>query len=136
MLIYEQRLWSTNHPRGVDSGVEFYGTKGLMFLSRRGLIEVFDERRQPVEVAVTPEPQNTDAHIADFIDCVRTGKKPNGDIHIGHLTTTLCHLGNIATRIGSALQFDPETETITNNDQANSLVTRRYRDHWSVPRAT
>lgn len=136
MLIYEQRLWSTNHPRGVDSGVEFYGTKGLMFLSRRGLIEVFDELGQPVAVEVTPEPQNTDSHIADFIDCIRTGKKPNGDIHIGHLTTTLCHLGNIATRVGSAIQFDPETETITNNDQANSLVTRRYRDHWSVPRTT
>ncbi|HAA48229.1 MAG TPA: gfo/Idh/MocA family oxidoreductase, partial [Planctomycetaceae bacterium] len=36
LLIYEQRLWSTNYPHNVDSGVEFYGTKGQMFLSRRG----------------------------------------------------------------------------------------------------
>ena len=36
MLIYEPRLWSTTHPFNVDSGVEYYGTKGKLFLSRRG----------------------------------------------------------------------------------------------------
>src|SRR5262245_41855994 len=35
LLIYEQRLWSTNYPRNVDSGAEFYGTNRQMFLSRR-----------------------------------------------------------------------------------------------------
>ena len=40
MLIYEQRLWSTNYPYNCDSGAEFYGTKGLMFLSRRGKVQV------------------------------------------------------------------------------------------------
>ena len=44
LLIYEQRLWSTNYPHNSDSGAEFYGTKGQMFLSRRGKIEV--RRRQ------------------------------------------------------------------------------------------
>ena len=35
ILIYEQRLWSTNYPYNCDSGAEFHGTKGQMFLSRR-----------------------------------------------------------------------------------------------------
>ena len=30
LLIYEQRLWSTNYPHNTDSGAEFYGTKGQM----------------------------------------------------------------------------------------------------------
>ena len=38
MLIYEDRLWSTNYPHNRDAGVEYYGTKGQMFLTRRGKI--------------------------------------------------------------------------------------------------
>ena len=41
ILIYEMRLWSTSYPFNVDSGAEFYGTKGKMFLSKRGKFEVF-----------------------------------------------------------------------------------------------
>ena len=44
MLIYEQRLWSTNYPHNTDSGVEFYGTKGQMYLSRRGKIQDMSPR--------------------------------------------------------------------------------------------
>ncbi len=54
LLIYEQRLWSTNYPHNVDSGAEFYGERGLMFLSRRGKVEVRDERNARVDIAVTP----------------------------------------------------------------------------------
>src|SRR6185437_10815319 len=54
MLIYEQRLWSTNYPYNCDSGAEFYGTKGMMFLSRRGKIQVFDDKENVVPVDVTP----------------------------------------------------------------------------------
>ena len=44
MLIFEMRLWSTNYPHNTDSGAEFYGTKGQMYLSRRGKIEVRGDR--------------------------------------------------------------------------------------------
>ena len=40
------RLWSTNYPYNCDSGVEFYGTQGQMFLSKRGKIEVLGERNK------------------------------------------------------------------------------------------
>jgi predicted dehydrogenase len=133
MLIYEQRLWSTNYPHNVDSGVEFYGTKGQMFLSRRGKIEVFGDRNKSIKVNVTPEAQNAEKHVANFLHCVRTGETPNGEIEKGHLTTTLCHLGNLATRLGRSLKFDPETEQIVGDDEANAMVSRRYRDHWGTP---
>jgi len=133
MLIYEQRLWSTNYPHNVDSGVEFYGTKGQMFLSRRGKVAVFGNRNQRIRIDITPEEQNAEKHVADFLDCIRTGRRPNGEIELGHLTASLCHLGNIATRLGRSLQFNPDTEQIIGDPEADALVSRKYRDHWGTP---
>lgn len=134
MLIYEQRLWSTNYPHNVDSGVEFYGVKGQMFLSRRGKIEVRGERNKRIDVKVEREAQNAEKHIANFLDCVRTGKRPNAEIEIGHLTASLCHLGNIATRLGRSFAFDPEKERVIGDDEADKLVAREYRTHWGTPK--
>jgi len=132
-LIYEQRLWSTNYPHNTDSGAKFYGTKGQMYLSRRGKVKVLGERNGPIDVQIETRPQDTDRHVADFFDAIRNDRRPNADIELGHMTATLCHLGNIATRLRESLQFDPQTEQITNKDDANRLVQRQYRDHWGVP---
>ena len=135
MLIYEQRLWSTNYPHNVDSGVEFYGTKGQMFLSRRGKIQILGERNAKIDVTVEGEAQNAEKHVANFLHCVRTGESPNAEIEIGHLTTSLCHLGNMATRLGRSFRFDPEKEHVIGDDEANRLVSREYRaDHWATPK--
>ena len=134
LLIYEQRLWSTNYPHNVDSGVEFYGTKGQMFLSRRGKIAVYGERNRRIKVNGTPGEQNAGKHVANFVQCVRTGDTPNGDIELGHLTTSLCHLGNVATRLGRSFQFDPKTEQAVGDPEANALMSRPYRDHWGKPK--
>ncbi len=134
LLIYEQRLWSTNYPLNVDSGAEFYGTKGQMFLSRRGKIQVFADRNQPVPISIKPEPQNDAAHVRNFCDSIREGKSLNADALAGHLSSSLCHLGNIATRLGRSLTFDPQSEQIVGDDEANALVRRPYRDHWATPR--
>jgi predicted dehydrogenase len=136
LLIYEQRLWSTNYPYNVDSGAEFYGTKGQMLLSRRGKIQVKDSDNKPVEVAVKPEPHNDQAHVQNFCDAIRSGAKLNADALTGHLSTSLCHLANIAVRVGRSLTFDPQTEQITGDEQANSLIHRQYREHWGTPKST
>jgi len=134
MLIYEQRLWSTNYPHNVDSGVEFYGTRGQMFLSRRGKIQVLGERNKKVAVDIAPKPQDAESHIANFVDSVRNGVKPNGDIELGHLTSSLPHLGNIATRLRRTLEFDPQSEQFHGDDEANRLLSREYRsNHWAAP---
>lgn len=134
MLIYEQRLWSTNYPYNVDSGAEFYGERGQMFLSRRGKIQVLDDRNRPVEVHVKPERQHDAAHVRNFCDAMRGRSQPTADALTGHLSTSLCHLGNIATRLGRSLQFDPQSEQIAGDDEANTLLRREYRDHWAAPR--
>jgi predicted dehydrogenase len=134
MLIYEQRLWSSSYPYNVDSGAEFYGTAGIMFLSRRGKIQVRNEKNESLDVKIEPEAQNEVAHVANFIDSVRNGGKPNAEIEIGHLTASLCHLGNMATRLRRTLNFDPQSEQIVGDDEANQLVRRSYREHWGTPK--
>lgn len=134
LLIYEQRLWSTNYPYNVDSGAEFYGTDGQMFLSRRGKVEVRSGKNEKVDLAIKPEAQNDVAHVRNFCDAIRTGAPLNAPALTGHLTASLCHLGNIATRLGRSLVFNPKTEQIVGDDQANALVRREYREHWGKPR--
>jgi predicted dehydrogenase len=134
MLVYEQRLWSTNYPHNCDSGAEFYGTKGQMFLSRRGKLQVLDDQNRPVKLPAELEPQDDAAHVRNFCDAIRTGAKLNADALTGHLSTSLCHLGNIATRLGRSLRFDPDAEQILNDPAANALVHREYREHWGTPR--
>lgn len=134
LLIYEQRLWSTNYPHNCDSGAEFYGTKGQMFLSRRGKLEIRSDRNALIDAKIKSEPQDDAAHVRNFCDAIRTGAKLNADALTGHLSSSLCHLGNLATLLGRSLKFDPETEQIVGDDEANALVRRKYREHWGAPR--
>jgi predicted dehydrogenase len=134
LLIYEQRLWSTNYPHNCDSGAEFYGTKGQMFLSRRGKIEVQSDGNAKVKLDIEPKGQDDAAHVLNLCEAIRGNAKLNADALTGHLSTALCHLGNIATRLGRSLNFDPQKEQILGDDQANALVRRAYRDHWGTPK--
>jgi predicted dehydrogenase len=136
MLIYEQRLWSTNYPvpYNCDSGAEFYGTKGRMFLSRRGKIQVVGPDNRPMDVAVERMEQDVDKHIANFLQCVRTGETSNADALTGHLSSSLAHLGNISARLGRSFDFDGEKEQISGDEEANALLKREYRDHWGTPK--
>ena len=134
MLIYEQRLWSTNYPHNCDSGVEFYGTAGQMFVSRRGKLEVRGPRNAVIDLDIELTPQDDAAHTANFVDSIREGKTPTAEIEVGHLSTALCHLGNLAARLGRSLKFDPQAERFVDDDEANLLVSRKYRpDHWAMP---
>ncbi len=133
MLIYEQRLWSRSYPYNVDSGAEFFGTKGKLFVSKRGKLEILDDGNRRIE-AKPKNPPELLGHQEDFLDAIRTGRRPNAEIEIGHLSATLSHLGNLAARLGRSLRFDPKKEQILGDEEANALVRREYRQgHWAVP---
>ena len=74
-------------------------------------------------------------HFQNFIDCVRSRKRE--DLHCevieGHLSTALCHLANISYRTGRKLKFDPATETFPGDEEANRLLTRAYREPYTLP---
>ena len=134
-LIYEIRIWSTNYPYNCDMGAEFYGTRGQIFVSLRGKMRILNDKNQRIEVEPKQPPKIIEDHRADFVDALKTGRRPNADIEEGHLTATLCHLGNICTRVRRTLTFDPQTEQIVGDEEANALVRRAYRKgHWAIPK--
>jgi predicted dehydrogenase len=133
-LIFEMRLWSTNYPYNIDNGCEFYGTEGKLLVSKRGKLQIWGSDNQSIQ-ASPKEPSELLDHHDDFLDAIVTRRRPHADIEIGHLSATLCHLANIATRVGGSLDFDPATEQILHDEKANQLVGRTYRDHhWAVPK--
>jgi len=134
-LVFEMRLWSKNYPLNCDSGVEFFGTAGKMFLSKRGKMLIFDEQNRVVEEK-RKESAKPLAHLEDFLGAIRTGRRPNADILEGFRSVALIHLANIAVQTGRALVFDPATEQILGDEQANLLLSREYRDggHWAIPK--
>jgi predicted dehydrogenase len=75
------------------------------------------------------------SHFQNFIDCVRSRKRENLRCEIleGHMSTSLCHLANIAFRTGRKLTFDPKTETFPGDKEANGYLTRKYREPYVVP---
>ena len=130
-LIFEQRIWAPYFEQGYENGDAFYGTDGLMLLGKHGGWKLFGPRNKLREqMNGSPDLR---AHHDDFFRCIREGGTPNADIEIGHLSSSLCHLGNIATRVGRVLEFDPKHEQIVGNGEANALVSRNYRDHWGRP---
>ncbi len=78
--------------------------------------------------------QDDVSHVTNFCDAIRGSAKLNADALTGHLSTSLCHLGNIATRVGRSFAFDPATERVLGDPEADDLCRRTYREHWGKPR--
>jgi len=125
--------WRFNSTR-----VEIYGTKGQMYLGRHGGgWQAFGmdpkNAKQNVETGHAHGVQGNVWHQDNFLKCIRSGERPNSDILDGHLSTTLCNLGNISLRVGcKKLLWDGKAERFTNSDDANKLVKRTYRDPWVI----
>jgi predicted dehydrogenase len=134
LIIYEQRIWSPSQQDGYGDGNAFYGTDGYMLLSKHTGWKLFDPKNQLVkeEQGLYSVPE----HAADFLEAIRTGKPPSADIEIGHHSATMAHLANILARAGrQRLVFDPKTEHIVGDPEADALTVRTYRQgHWSVPK--
>ncbi|MFM1919165.1 MAG: hypothetical protein RLZZ303_799 [Candidatus Hydrogenedentota bacterium] len=71
-------------------------------------------------------------HHADFIECVKTRSDPKAPVEVGHGSGTMCHIANIALRLGRKLQWDPAAERFINDDEANRLLAPRVRTPWLV----
>jgi predicted dehydrogenase len=119
--------------------IEIYGTDGLMYVGRHGGgWQVFGKPKtasRPGELVAQHPGRPGDApHEQDFLDAIKTRKRPNADIAIGHRSASLVHLGNIAHRVGNArLDYDPARETFAGNEAADKLLGRENASPYRVP---
>lgn len=116
-------------------GIKFEGTDGWIFVEIHGgrleasSPELLDEATQRqkfgdkwVDLGRSP------GHHQDFIQSCYSRKQPiaaGGEI--GHRTATICHLNNIAMKLGRKLKWDPEKEVFIDDDEANKLVKPEMR---------
>lgn len=114
---------------------------GAIFRGEKGNIEILrgHARANPSEL-LKDAPPNTPGgpkesvpHIANFIDCVRTRKRPAADAETGHRATTVCHLINICRKLDRKLQWDPKAEKFLNDQAADALISRPRRKGYELP---
>jgi predicted dehydrogenase len=132
-LIFEQRIWSPYVQEEYENGNAFYGTKGMLIIGHTIGWKLYG----PKNVLIDEQKSRVSlpAHHSNFVQAIRGGGKPNAPALGGHVAAGVCHLANIATRLGRTLTIDPATETIVGDEQAQAMTKRAYRDgHWAVPK--
>jgi predicted dehydrogenase len=142
------------------SGLEFFGTKGSLSISRKGFAITADPDLPPLALVpgareghpiggpratapkeVRPRTQalvdrsgNSDeqyrAHARDFLDCIRSRKAPVSDLESAQRVSVACHLANLSLRLGRKLRWDTKTRTVVGDAAAARALVRPYRTPW------
>lgn len=116
-IFWEHRLWSSHGVEGRSSGVSFHGDQGTLVVDRGGW-KVYDHREN-----VTSDASDLlTAHLRNFVDCIRSRKTPAADLRIGNVSSAICHLGNIAYRLGREIKFDAARLDFGSDSDANRLL--------------
>lgn len=117
-------------PRGFEGakfGINFYGEKGSLALAGTD-VKIYDLNDKLIREI---KGKGDDVlHFANFADAIREGRPLRAEIEDGQKSTLLCHLGNIAWRTGTTVNFDPVSKKIIDNRKAVRLWGREYRRGW------
>lgn len=119
-----------------DNGIYFEGEKGNLFVSRGRLsgsaVEEMRESPLPDDALTKLYRGRPGNHMRNFFECIKTRELPISDVYTHHRAMTTCHLANIAIRLGRPLTWDPETEQIVGDDEANAWQSRPQRKGYEV----
>jgi predicted dehydrogenase len=119
---------------GEGYGTKFYGTEGEAVVNRGGYA-VRGKQGKKVDEVLGPNDLRLYAsanHHEDFFACMRRRTRPICDVEVGHRGATISHLGNIAIRLGRALEYDPEKEVFLNDTAANRMLSKPMRGPWHL----
>ncbi len=130
------------YPQGVRLVGASSGTRGLKIEGDRGWIFIHihggDLEAEPKELlqesteGATVQLGRTTDHRRNFFECVRSRQAPFATAETAHRTASLCHLNNLAMRLGRPLRWDPAREQVLDDAEANALLTPQMRAPWSL----
>jgi predicted dehydrogenase len=140
---WEHRRFGANnaektHPQqGV--GCYFYGTNGTFHM---GWLDGWtfyptNPKDAPIHEDAklnSPDNQNIKELWADFLDAIKTGRKPVSDIEEIHYSTNVSLLGMLSYKLGRSIEWDGAKERIVGDAEANKLLSRQYRGSWKYPK--
>ena len=132
-------------PNGVEmsirddtaNGIRFEGTEGELFVSRSSLkgeaVDDLDTNPLPEE-ALTKlyKGKQPGDHMRNFMECVKDREQPISDVFTHHRAVTTCHLANIAIRLGRKILWNPETEMIVGDKDAQLWQAREQRKGYEI----
>jgi myo-inositol 2-dehydrogenase / D-chiro-inositol 1-dehydrogenase len=70
--------------------------------------------------------------LLDFATAIRKRQPAGGNAAASHRVATIYHLMNIAMRCGRKIQFDPVTDQIVGDQEANRLAQQPMRAPWRL----
>lgn len=126
-LVFEVRGLETEPYRGAKVGVIFYGSKGYVVIPSYNSASAFD-----LDGKLIKKFSGSADHFANFVDAVRSRKISdlNADIEEGHISSALCHLGNISHELGEKLPVSELNARFKGDAEAQETL-GRYRQHLS-----
>jgi len=68
----------------------------------------------------------------DFLECVKSRRKPLADVETGHKSTIPVLLANIAYKTGRKLKWDASNERFIGDRDADRYLQREYRKPWHL----
>ncbi|CAN5899144.1 Gfo/Idh/MocA family oxidoreductase [soil metagenome] len=131
------RNWFSGPPEA--QGIYISGSKGWMKVGDDRAQVYFGKKNEPGPTITADDKRDPgQAHFENFIDCMRSRKSDglNAPLEEGHLSTALCHLGNISYRVGRSVTFDGATERFVGDEEADTFLSRTYRAPYLLPDAT
>ena len=116
---------------GGPSDCTFVGTEGTIDVSRGGI------RSTPASLLQTPLTDRDvrlvnvgTNHRQNWIDCIRSRRRPVAEAEIGARSAQICQLANIGYRLRRMLRWDPGREEFVGDAEANRLRSRENRAPW------
>jgi predicted dehydrogenase len=116
---------------GGPTDCRFEGTEGRIDVSRGGITS------SPATILQTPLgagdfrlPAVGNDHRRNWLDCIRTRRRPVADVEVGARSAQVCQLANIGYRLRRPLRWDPANETFVDDMEANRLCSRENRAPW------
>jgi len=130
------------YANGVTVKLDDDATQDWTFLGEKGKLTIVNEKitTDPPEIATEAlkgiKKDGPASHLQNWLDCIKSREKPNADVEIGHCSTTVCHLGNIARWVGRKLRWSPDKETFPGDNEANGYLERPMRKPYQLPEST
>lgn len=134
MVTLEVRPWCTNDEAGGTSfGVIFYGSEGWMTFPGYGTYKAYLGKDN--KLVKEGNDGNDRYHYQNFIDCIRSRDASglNAPPIEGHYSSALSHYALTGARVNRVLEIDTAAEQAINDDEANTMLTRKYREPFVVP---
>ena len=125
------RIWSEPRLHDQGEGAAIYGDKGWVLVNNSSW-KAFDGDAKLIGEGKDSKAQ--ELHIRNFLDAIKSRRREdlNQEIAQGHVSSVMCHAGNIAWRTGKKVRFDPKTETF-DDAEANKFLGREYRKGYELP---